>query len=38
MGTSGAGKSALLYLLSGIDDLTSGEITMGERRIDQLKE
>ena len=38
MGTSGAGKSTLLYILSGIDEVTSGEIYLRERRIDQLKE
>lgn len=38
MGTSGAGKSTLLYLLSGIDDITSGEIYLNDKRIDQLKE
>ncbi len=38
MGTSGAGKSTLLYNLSGIDTLTSGEITLNNQRIDQLKE
>ncbi|QVK17600.1 ABC transporter ATP-binding protein [Mycoplasmatota bacterium] len=38
MGTSGAGKSTLLYLLSGIDDLTSGEINLNEKRVDHLKE
>lgn len=38
MGTSGAGKSTLLYLLSGIDDVTSGEINLNNKRIDDLKE
>lgn len=38
MGTSGAGKSTLLYLLSGIDQVTSGEIELMGRRIDGLKE
>lgn len=38
MGTSGAGKSTLLYVLSGIDDVTSGEIYLKGKRIDQLKE
>jgi len=38
MGTSGAGKSTLLYLLSGIDDITSGEMYLNEKRIDNLKE
>ncbi|WP_425447255.1 ABC transporter ATP-binding protein [Dethiothermospora halolimnae] len=38
MGTSGAGKSTLLYLLSGIDNITSGEIYLNEKRIDNIKE
>ena len=38
MGTSGAGKSTLLYMLSGIDTITSGEILLGNMRIDQMKE
>ena len=38
MGTSGAGKSTLLYMLSGIDTITSGEITLNDTRIDQAKE
>ncbi len=38
MGSSGAGKSTLLYLLSGIDEVTSGEISLNDRRIDKLKE
>lgn len=38
MGASGAGKSTLLYMLSGIDSVTSGEITLDKKRIDKLKE
>jgi len=38
MGTSGAGKSTLLYMLSGIDTITSGEITLKDKRIDKMKE
>lgn len=38
MGTSGAGKSTLLYMLSGIDTVTSGQITLENKRIDQMKE
>jgi len=38
MGTSGAGKSTLLYMLSGIDTITSGEITLKNIRIDKVKE
>jgi len=38
MGTSGAGKSTLLYLLSGIDQVTSGEINLQKKRIDTLSE
>lgn len=38
MGASGAGKSTLLYVLSGIDTATSGEITLMDIRIDQMKE
>ncbi len=38
MGTSGAGKSTLLYMLSGIDTVTSGEISLQNNRIDKMKE
>ena len=38
MGTSGAGESTLLYMLSGIDTVTSGEISLKDNRIDQMKE
>ncbi len=38
MGSSGAGKSTLLYCLSGVDRPTSGRITLGDTRIDELRE
>ena len=36
MGPSGSGKTTLLNLVGGLDKPTSGEITVGGRRIDQL--
>ncbi|GGN91845.1 ABC transporter ATP-binding protein [Saccharibacillus kuerlensis] len=38
MGDSGSGKSTLLYVLSGMDEQTSGEIHFGGERIDRYKE
>lgn len=38
MGSSGSGKSTLLYLLSGMDNITSGEILYVNQRIDTFKE
>lgn len=38
MGASGSGKSTLLYCLSGIDSITSGEITLNENEVHNLKE
>lgn len=38
MGASGAGKSTLLYALSGMDGITSGEITFKGQRLDGLSE
>lgn len=38
MGSSGCGKSTLLYLLSGLDQVTSGEIWFKNERFDSLKE
>jgi putative ABC transport system ATP-binding protein len=38
MGSSGSGKSTLLYLLSGLDNVTAGEVTIGDKRIDKLNE
>ncbi|MGN0612661.1 MAG: ABC transporter ATP-binding protein [Porcipelethomonas sp.] len=36
MGPSGSGKSTLLYAVSGMDNVTSGEIKFGGRNIAQL--
>lgn len=38
MGPSGSGKTTLLNLLGGIDQPTSGSVTIGATRIDQLSE
>ncbi|WP_214629019.1 ABC transporter ATP-binding protein [Paenibacillus agaridevorans] len=38
MGNSGSGKSSLLYLLSGLDNVTAGEVYFRDRRIDQFGE
>jgi len=38
MGSSGSGKSTLLYLLSGMEDCTSGKVTLGEIVLNKLKE
>lgn len=38
MGSSGAGKSTLLYCISGMDQPTSGTVTIGEREITRGKE
>ena len=38
MGQSGSGKSTLLYTLSGMDDITGGEVYIKDQRINNLKE
>ncbi|WP_339294659.1 ABC transporter ATP-binding protein [Paenibacillus sp. FSL W7-1279] len=35
MGDSGSGKSTLLYLLSGLDEVTTGEVYLQGQRFDQ---
>lgn len=38
MGQSGSGKSTLLYTLSGMDDMTAGEVYIRDEKINNLKE
>ncbi len=38
MGPSGLGKSTLLHLMGGLDQPTTGSVTIGEQRIDNLKQ
>jgi len=38
MGQSGSGKSTLLYTLSGMDNITGGEVYIKDQKINNLKE
>lgn len=38
MGNSGSGKSTLLYMLSGLDNVTAGEVYFQNQRIDNFTE
>ncbi|MDA3932375.1 MAG: ABC transporter ATP-binding protein [Tenericutes bacterium] len=38
MGQSGSGKSTLLYTLSGMDDITGGEVYIGKQKVNNLKQ
>ncbi len=38
MGPSGLGKSTLLHLMGGLDQPTTGSVSIGEQRIDNLKQ
>jgi putative ABC transport system ATP-binding protein len=38
MGPSGSGKSTLLNIIGGLDQITSGEVIFGKKRIDNLDE
>lgn len=38
MGQSGSGKSTLLYTLSGMDDMTAGDVYIKNQKINNLKE
>jgi len=38
IGKSGAGKTTLVNMISGVDHLTSGEVRVGEIQVHQLKE
>src|SRR5947199_388463 len=36
VGPSGCGKSTLLRMIAGLDELTSGSIAIGGRRVDEM--
>jgi multiple sugar transport system ATP-binding protein len=36
VGPSGCGKSTLLRMIAGLEDVSAGEITIGDRRVDDL--
>jgi putative ABC transport system ATP-binding protein len=38
MGPSGSGKSTLMHCLAGLDDLTSGEVFIGEENVTKMNE
>lgn len=38
VGKSGSGKTTLINMISGVDNLTSGEVFIGDQNIHQLKE
>jgi putative ABC transport system ATP-binding protein len=38
MGPSGSGKSTLMHCLAGLDDLTSGEVRIGDENVTELSE
>ena len=38
VGKSGSGKSTLMHLLSGLDSVTSGVISIDGRKLNELKE
>src|SRR5690606_11404797 len=38
MGPSGSGKSTLMHCMAGLDDLTSGEVFIGDANLSQLSE
>jgi lipoprotein-releasing system ATP-binding protein len=38
VGESGSGKSTLLSLVAGLDEVTEGEISVTDRRVDQMSE
>ena len=37
VGPSGCGKSTLLRMIAGLEDINSGEISLGEKVINKLK-